>query len=182
VSDALPTFRHHPDPLRSGSIVASSATCRCCERRRGFVYAGPVYAESDDLDDALCPWCIADGSAHERFDATFVDTEAFTGDIPITTMATVTERTPGYAAWQQERWPVCCGDATAFLTPLGIDELRATHRELEGPALSFIIYELRISGGAATRMLNALRRDESPTAYLFRCLTCEQHHLHVDHT
>ena len=176
----LPAFRHHPDPLGSGSVIASPARCRACDATRGFVYTGPVYAEEADLDDAICPWCIADGTAHAAFDATFVDSEAFTADIPEATMDAVTRRTPGYSAWQGERWPVCCDDATAFLTPLGIDELRTTHRELESFALSHIIYRLGISGGAATRMLNSLRRDVSPTAYLFRCLACEQFHVHID--
>lgn len=177
---ALPAFHYHPDPLASGSIVASPATCRACERARGYVYVGPVYAEADDLDDALCPWCIADGTASELFDATFVDSEAFTADVPERTVADVITRTPGYSSWQSERWPVCCGDATAFLMPLGIAELRAHYRELEGFALDFIIYQLGVSGGAATRMLGGLQRNASPTAYLFRCANCEQYHFHID--
>ena len=180
MADALPTFRYHPDPLTSGSVVESTTECACCHRARGYTYAGPVYSESDDLDDALCPWCIDDGSAHETFDATFVDSEAFTEHVAPDTMRTVTERTPGYSAWQSERWPVCCRDATAFVAPLGIDELRASHRELEGAVMSYIVYQLGISGGAATRMLESLTTDGSPTVYLFRCLACEQYHVHVD--
>jgi len=67
-----PVFRYHPNPIASGSIVASGAQCVRCEQRRGFIYAGPSYCEVE-LDVALCPWCIADGSAHEKFDASFVD-------------------------------------------------------------------------------------------------------------
>ena len=39
-----------------------------------------------------------------------------------------------------------------------------------------------ISGGAATRFLESLRRDASPTAYLFKCLHCDEPQVHVDHT
>jgi uncharacterized protein len=39
----LPVFRYHPDPIASGSIVASGAQCACCGARRGFIYTGPVY-------------------------------------------------------------------------------------------------------------------------------------------
>ncbi|MEO6529256.1 MAG: CbrC family protein [Gemmatimonadaceae bacterium] len=46
VSDALPEFRHHSDMLASGSIVASTAACPCCERSRGFAYTGPVCGHS----------------------------------------------------------------------------------------------------------------------------------------
>ena len=70
--DRLPTFRYHPEPLTSGSIVSSDLTCQCCGRARGYIYTGPVYAE-EELNEALCPWCIADGSAAGRFQANFVD-------------------------------------------------------------------------------------------------------------
>ena len=46
--------------------------CVCCGERRGYIYAGPVYSERE-LSDSLCPWCIADGSAHSRFGAEFTD-------------------------------------------------------------------------------------------------------------
>jgi uncharacterized protein CbrC (UPF0167 family) len=176
----LPTFRYHPDPLASGSIVASNATCRCCEQSRGFIYTAAVYSE-DELDDALCPWCIADGSAHKKFDATFVDSEALLDHVPAPVLLEITERTPGYSAWQQENWPVCCNDAAAFLEPVGAVELRARYRDQEGALMSHIVHEMKFSGGAAVRLLSSLRRDTSPTAYLFRCLHCERTLFHVDH-
>ena len=176
---SLPTFRYHPDPLRSGSVVESKGACRSCGQRRGYIYAGPSYSEAD-LDDALCPWCIGDGSAHRTFDVTFVDSEAFGAEVPERAVEEIGQRTPGYHAWQGERWPACCGDATAFLTPAGIQEIREHYRELEGRVLGHIIYEVRISGGGATRLLEALSRDASPTAYLFRCLHCEEYRFHID--
>lgn len=177
---ALPRFRYHPDPLETGSVVVSDAECVVCGEQRGFIYAGPVYAEGD-YDDAICPWCIASGAAHDSLGATFVDSESFTADTPDAVIDEITERTPGFAAWQAEEWPSCCGDAAAFLGPVGIAEIRAKHRELEGFVLSQIIYELGVSGGAATRLLESLRRDGSPTAYLFTCLHCGQPQVHVDH-
>jgi uncharacterized protein len=77
----LPQFRYHPDPVRSGSVIASDAQCVCCSARRGFIYAGPVYSERE-LDEMLCPWCIAEGSAHQTFDASFADPACFPDDIP----------------------------------------------------------------------------------------------------
>jgi hypothetical protein len=179
-SATLPTFRYHQNPIETGSVVASGGACVVCDEARGFVYAGPVYAE-EDYDDAICPWCIADGSAHATLGVTFVDTEAFPDGTPDAAMTEISERTPGYAAWQSEVWPSCCDDATAFAGPVGIAEIRERYRELEGFVLSHIIYELGISGGAATRMLQSLRRDASPTAYLFTCLHCGQPRVHVDH-
>lgn len=175
----LPAFRYHPDPVASGSVAVSDAECRRCLQRRGYIYTGPVYSETP-LDDALCPWCIADGSAHREFDATFVDSEAFPLDTPASAATEISERTPGYDTWQSEEWPVCCSDSTAFLAPAGIAEIRKSWRDLEAGILSHIIYNMSISGGAATRLLQSLDRGRGPTAYLFRCLACEEYHFYID--
>jgi uncharacterized protein CbrC (UPF0167 family) len=175
----LPEFRYHPDSIRSGSVEPLDATCRCCRKARGFIYTGPVYAEKD-LSGALCPWCIADGSAHEKFDATFVDSEAFPDDVPESAIEEITERTPGYSAWQGEQWPACCGDAARFLRPTGLAQIRAEQRELEGLLMGHIVHEMGISGGAATRLLASLDRDKGPTAYIFECRTCGTPKFHID--
>ena len=159
--------------------MESEDACARCGARRGYIYAGPVYAEAD-LPSRLCPWCIADGSAHRAYGVTFVDSEAFVGDVPQVSVDEIAERTPGYHTWQGERWPSCCGDATAFVAPVGIAELRRHYREAESTALGHIVHEMEISGGAARRLLEALRRDASPTAYLFRCLRCAAYRVHVD--
>ncbi len=85
----LSVFRYHPDPVGSGSVVPSDASCQCCDEARGFVYDGPVYSEEDV--DAVCPWCIASGEAHEKFDATFVDSEAFADGTPESAMDEIVE-------------------------------------------------------------------------------------------
>jgi uncharacterized protein CbrC (UPF0167 family) len=77
----LPKFRYHPDPIASGSIVGSNEPCRGCGNARGYVYAGPIYSEAE-RDEQLCPWCIADGSAHGEFHALFADAERFGEGIP----------------------------------------------------------------------------------------------------
>src|SRR5205823_9931792 len=122
-------------------------SCARCKKKLGYIYTGPVYSE-EDLDDALCPWCIADGSAHKKFDATFVDSEAFADDAPDAAIDEIVERTPGFNTWQSESWPCCCGDAAAFLTPAGIAELRS-QPDMEGYAMGHIVHEMHISGGAA---------------------------------
>lgn len=176
---SLPAFRYHRDPVASGSVVASPAACACCGAKRGYVYAGPVYSE-DDLDDSLCPWCIADGSAHAKFDATFVDSEAFDESASAEAMATICERTPGFNTWQSERWPSCCDEPAMFIGPIGADDVRTTYRRQEGALMAYIVHGLGISGGAATRMLSALQRDHSPTAYVFQCLHCDTMPVFVD--
>ena len=176
---SIPEFRYHPDPIGSGSVVPSEASCACCGKARGYIYAGPVYAE-DELADAICPWCIADGSAHKKYDATFFDEESCDEDIPARTIRKICERTPGFATWQQGAWPACCGDATAFVMPVGSAEIRAKHPSMEGMLMGDIVHEMQISGGAATRLFNELSLDKGPTAFVFRCLHCETPHFHID--
>lgn len=175
----LPAFRYHPDPVASGSVVASNKECACCEEARGYIYAGPVYGE-DELDDALCPWCIANGRAYEHLDATFVDDEALGEDVPENVRLEIVTRTPGFATWQSEHWPVCCSEPAAFVTPAGYSEIHQRFPQMEGSLLSHIIYEWGISGRAALKTLESLDVDRGPTAYVFQCHHCQGRLFHLD--
>jgi uncharacterized protein CbrC (UPF0167 family) len=168
----LPKFRYHPDPIATGSLVPSDHACVCCEQARGFIYTGPVYAE-EELSDALCPWCIADGSAHRKLGAEFTDRDGV-GDygnwepVPQSTLDEIVTRTPGFSGWQQERWCTCCGDAAVFLGRCGRAELVARGQN----AIQAIQDETGLSGPSWDDYFQALDRDGSPTAYLFQCATC----------
>jgi len=111
----LPVFRYHPDPIGTGSIAPSDKECRCCGRSRGYIYTLAPYAEEDIEEESICPWCIADGSAHRKFGAEFIDSEGIPEEVPEHVVEELVERTPGYAAWQAEEWRACCNDAAAFL-------------------------------------------------------------------
>ncbi|MCO1987260.1 hypothetical protein FA421_32030, partial [Pseudomonas aeruginosa] len=111
----LPHFRYHPEPLASGSIEASATTCQCCGKARGYVYTGSPYSRHELPPGSLCPWCIADGSAAARYEASFSDDyPLLDAGVAADIVTEVCERTPGYTSWQQERWLVCCEDACAF--------------------------------------------------------------------
>jgi uncharacterized protein CbrC (UPF0167 family) len=175
----LPEFPYHPDPLATGSVIGSDAECLCCGRPRGYVYSGPAYAERSIERRRLCPWCIADGSATQRFGATFNDAGAGApGEVPGAVIEEITRRTPGYVAWRQERWLFHCGDGAAFLGAVGAkeisdhpDALEMLRREHEGrPAQQVENY------------LAALDKDGRPTAYLFRCRSCAAHLAYSDST
>jgi uncharacterized protein CbrC (UPF0167 family) len=181
MTDPLPVFRYHPDPLATGSIVASDATCRCCDRARGYTYAGPVYAD-EELDDSLCPWCIADGTAAMRFGAEFVDVEGIGGygawpPVPPAVAREVSQRTPGFSGWQQERWWTHCDDAGEFLGPSGVAELRGEW----AAALPAIQADVEYDGPDWEEYVAALDRDHGPTAYVFRCRHCGQLGGYSDH-
>jgi uncharacterized protein CbrC (UPF0167 family) len=177
---ALPVFRYHPDPIASGSIEASDALCACCNRRRGFIYTGPVYSEAE-LEDSLCPWCIADGKAHETFDASFGDPAGFPDGITQDVIDEIVCRTPGFSAWQEPKWLSCCGDAAAFLQPAGHADIRARYPQIEGALMMYIVHELGVSGASATRLLAALDRDHGPTAYVFACRHCDARPAYIDY-
>jgi uncharacterized protein CbrC (UPF0167 family) len=169
----LPQFRYHPDPIETGSVKPSAATCACCERARGFVYTGLPYAEEEDLDGRLCPWCIADGSAHERFDAEFTDTACVgLGWEPVVdeVVEEVAFRTPGFAGWQQERWATHCGDASAYLGQADAEDLAGRWSE----AVPAIRADVELSDDDWQALLTSFAKGPhgSPTAYVFRCLHC----------
>lgn len=168
----LPTFKYHPDPLGTGSIQPSDRVCDVCGQTRGYIYAGPVHAEKEFVD-TFCPWCIANGGAHEKYNAKFVDTAGVGGYgewpiVPSEVMKEVTHRTPGFSGWQQERWFTHCDDAGEFLGPAG----RAELEEFGIEALSAIQKEAGLSAGDWDNYLPCLDKKSGPTAYVFRCRHC----------
>ena len=176
----LPKFKYHPDPIRTGSVISSSETCTNCGKRRGFVYTGPIYG-TGDTEEPICPWCIADGSAHDQLDFEFTDGEMVGGggiweEVPVAVVEEVAYRTPGFAGWQQELWFTHCGDAAAFLGRVGYEELiqfgseaGASFREATG--LTDEVWKTHFP---------ALEKDGSPTGYLFQCLHCGKYGGYTD--
>lgn len=128
----------------------------------------------------ICPWCISDGSAHAKYDATFIDEAIFPDDIPVAVVEEITQRTPGYSSWQSEQWLCCCGDAMAFLEPVGMHEIRRRYPTLEDKILAGIFEDLNLSQVAAKQLLESFKRDAGPTAYVFQCLHCHSHKTFVD--
>jgi len=171
---ALPSLRYHPDPIATGSVRASSETCACCEGIRGFVYTGPVFGEAE-LDNALCPWCIADGSAHERFDAEFTDAESVgLGWEPVADAVAdeVAFRTPGFTGWQQERWASHCEDAAAYIGQADTADLLGEW----SAAIPSLRADVEIGDEDWESLLSSFAKGPtgSPTAYVFRCLHCSE--------
>ncbi len=173
----LPEFPYHPDPLATGSIERSDVSCVSCGRSRGFAYAGPVYAV-EDLIDSLCPWCIADGSAAARFDATFTDDVPVGDDVRAEIVEAITKRTPGFGGWQQEHWLYHCGDGAAFLGRVGWSELQRLPDAIE--CLRQEHADLGWTPELIEEYLRELDKDGSPTAYLFRCRHCGIHLAYSD--
>jgi uncharacterized protein CbrC (UPF0167 family) len=182
-SEPLPIFRYHPDPLATRSIREDADTpCLACNRIRGYIYTGPVYTEKNFLlEDHLCPWCIADGSAAKRFGATFTDTGQ-TEDIADAVRNELETRTPGFTAWQQEQWLSCCGDAAAFIGLAGALELQQDFPAAIPEVRRYLRSEYDLSKQEVEELFAALSKTHQPTTYIFRCLHCHRYMAYVDQT
>ena len=168
----LPHFIYHPDPVGTGSVQPSSDTCVSCNQARGYIYVGPVYAV-DEYENCICPWCIADGSAHQRLGATFVDDESvgLDGDDTLSEaqIAEICQRTPGFNGWQQECWFTHCDDAAEFIGKAGHTELL----EMGPAAIAAVQDSTGLEEGPQWQaFFTALDKDYGPTAYLFKCRHC----------
>ncbi len=169
----LPFFLYHPDPIGTGCIRLSDSVCGACGQARGFTYTGPVYGEIVGGDEAICPWCIADGTAHAKLGAEFTDPRGVGGfgdwdAVPTEVVEQIAYRTPAFSAWQEERWYTHCSDAAEFLGVAGRLELDAFGAE----ATAAIRRESGLDAENWESYYKALDRNLGPSAYVFRCRHC----------
>lgn len=169
----LPTFKYHRDPIATGSVVRSDKKCEVCGAIRGFVYSGVPYGVRDL--ESICPWCIADGSAHLKFGVEFIDKDGIGNygqweSVHSDIAAEVAFRTPGFSGWQQERWFTHCGDAAQFLGPMGKTDLERMGLD----AIEAVRLESGLAGEEWKSYFGSLDVTSGPTAYMFRCLHCGQ--------
>jgi len=165
--ERLPTFTYHPDPVLTGAVEPSDATCPSCGQARGYAYTRIPYAIGEHED--ICPWCIADGSAHAKFDATFVDDSPLRqAGLPEAVVAEVTERTPGYESWQQGEWLSCCGDACEYHGDTPADEIHSLVVEGFRRLVPVPGFEIGESPG----FLSDYAPGGSPAFYKFVCRHC----------
>ncbi|MBY6411491.1 CbrC family protein [Rhodococcus sp. BP-252] len=178
----LPNFRFNPRAYELGYFVNESGKCDACGRERELKYRGSFYCV--DEVDYLCPWCVADGTAARTFGGEFNDWLGIEGvpsspDEPITIdvdeSREVSERTPSYPTWQQEQWKSHCGRPCAFVGDVGADDLQNYLHEHD--------FAADVNGGTGydtTVVRSFLEREGDLAGYLFRCLSCGAHRLHVD--
>lgn len=115
----LPRFPYHRDPVASGSVRASDAACECCGQARGVLYKGLVYPHG--RVESLCPWCIADGSAADKYGATFFDGDFCDAnsnriEMPAEWHRKVFGQTIGFATFNPVGWWVHCGEPAEYVT------------------------------------------------------------------
>ena len=177
----MPSFRYHPDPTATGSAEVSEAACDLCGKLTGFRYEGPIYGVRVE---EICLGCIADGTAVARL-ATPDGPVEFTrvdwgvpDEVPAAVLEEISRRTPGYFAWQESWWLYHCGDGAAYLGRMGWDEIQEDTGALQ--ALYLEAREVGMDASAARDWISRLSADGDMTAYLFKCLHCDQHLAYSD--
>ena len=173
----LPSFRYHPDPVATGAFERMPGNCRVCEEARGWLYVLGAYGP-ESLRDAVCPWCIADGSAAERWGVRFNVLDDVPSRVPAVVVEELEARTPGFSGWQQERWLFHCDDGAAFLGAAGWEELEAHPDAVASVRADVAGWGLETDDIDA--LVGSLDVDGSATAYLFRCLHCDTHLAYAD--
>lgn len=188
MSEAPPHFNYHPrayDP-EVGAFEAIDIACECCGRARGWNYGGNIYSRHDV--DNVCPWCIADGSVHRQYGASFCqDIEGVSGpadakatDIPPEVIDEVLHRTPGYVSWQGAIWKTHCGDVGEFHGDISQDDLATLSPEAE----ALFRQENRWALPDDDSLQEFARHRYVPKGYMgiykFVCRHCGIVRLHVD--
>lgn len=189
----LPEFPFHPNVYLLGLFDrVTGSKCTCCKEDSEYLYKGPFYTEYDDVK--VCPWCISDGRASEKYNGVFQSSVDYKGTTlmvsydsesrdymylrndeivePITddNLNTLLFRTPSYVAWQEPHWMSHCGELCIFMGYLEIDELEGMREKLQEDISKYEsmygtgIRNLALSGGL----------------YLFQCTACYQLRLHLD--
>ena len=172
----LPKFKYHPDPLDTGAFeeVDPPQVCECCGKATSVRYTVPFYAVADVK--CLCPMCIANGTAAEKFDGEFQDESSTDPVNDEEKRDELLHRTPGYCGWQQEYWRAHCDDYCAYLGGVGYQELvqmGIVDEVLDDPVWTegwddpMDILQHAFNGG-------------SLQGYLFRCLHCGKYLLWLD--
>lgn len=184
-SGTPPTFRFHPNAYDLGLFEDVAGTCEACSTPRTLRYRGS-FASAEGVE-YLCPWCVADGTAARVFHVEFTDVggidgvasapgapdaiDAIDGD----EAREVSTRTPSYDSWQQQQWRSHCGRPCAFIGDIGASGLDAYLAEPD--------FAADVDGGLGwdpSLLRDHLREAGDIAGYLFECLSCGAHRLHVD--
>jgi len=141
-------------------------------RKESNVYYDLIPYCIDNIEN-LCPFCIANGLAAEKFDAEFVQDAEWSEQTNPEKDKLLFCQTPGYSSWQGENWLSCCQDYCAYLGTVGTKELK----EMGVAEQVLADYEER---GEYQDIEEYLVKDGSLCGYLFRCLHCQKYQIWVD--
>ena len=177
----LPKFKYSPNSYRIDVFKEEEGTCSICNQHRKIKYGSSFYSAEEP--EYICPWCIADGSAAKKYDGEFNDAAGvetplgYESDDELKAtfdekIVEVAQRTPSYVSWQQEVWLSHCNEPCAFLDYADSELISLILHELEA--------DINNAGYDTDLIKEHLSKEGSLVGYLFQCLHCGTHRLHVD--
>lgn len=172
----IPKFKYHPNPIETRAFIQGSPKkCDCCGKMTDTWYESPFYTTEDDID-CICPECISSGAAAEKFDGEFQDSYSVDEVSDPQKLDELIHRTPGYHGWQQEYWVAHCDDYCAFLGYVGWSDLErlGIDKEIEET------YGDEVNGWDINLLKENMTNEGGMQGYLFKCLHCGKHLLHID--
>lgn len=176
----LPTFKYSPNAYNINVFQNIEGICSICNEERQIKYTNSFYSINEP--EYICPWCIANGKAAEKYDGEFNDycgiesilpnLDDANKTIPKDLLLEVTNRTPSYVSWQQEVWLTHCNEPCAFISYADTNTIEPLMEELNG--------DIESSGYDPDFIKRNLSKDGSLVGYLFQCVKCKKHRLHID--
>lgn len=180
----LPQFKYNPNAYKIGIFEEEKGICSICDKERTIRYVSSFY--SIEEPNYICPWCIQDGSAAKKYDGNFNDYASIEGIvldedsfqvrsmlISEKTMIEITKKTPSYISWQQQVWLVHCNEPCFFIDYADNKTIQPLWEELKDDIENKIGMDIEL-------IKNHLTKNGSLVGYLFQCVKCGQHRLHVD--
>ncbi|MDR2925336.1 MAG: CbrC family protein [Azoarcus sp.] len=189
----LPQFKYSPNCYENGIFQMTKADeikiCDCCRQTTDVYYNGPFYSRV--RINILCPFCIANGKAAEKYNGEFLAYTSIEGISPNPSephtfhneeaINEVVTRTPCYSAYQQEEWLAHCNDLCAFVGYVGWDEIKNLINEFVDLEVDVNKFYFSIVGKLGYNALSEnLANGGGLQGYLFQCLHCNKYRLHID--
>lgn len=98
MTNEIPHFKYHLDPLKTGSAEKREFICACCQQSSHYAYTG-TQISIQDPEKALCFVCIKNGSAAQKFDLKFTWFRTDSDRVDPAEIEELENRTPGYCGW-----------------------------------------------------------------------------------
>ncbi len=168
----LPHFKYSPNAFSLNIFVEEEGICSACDEERTIRYNSSFYSYEEQ--EYICPWCIENGNAALTLDGYFIDYESIENPKTINEdlKSELCERTPSYNGWQQEVWLTHCNQPCAFIGYADTKTIEPFMEELQDD-INNIRYKKEF-------VLQNLSKDGRLVGYLFQCLICNKHRLHID--
>lgn len=167
-------FKYHPNvweqDVFSSNADGSKSICQCCKKETKY-YLETMY--SADEVECICPECVVNGKAAEKFDGEFVQYAEVDKVDDSLKREELFKRTPGYLNWQGEYWLACCNDFCAYVGDVGT-------KELEEMGIADEVFEEYEKLNEYKDTRKYLVKCGSLAGYLFKCLHCGKYRLWID--